>query len=109
MAKLQRVKQDGTPDNRYLERDELERELVRKDKQALISDALKIFDTNTMLFEQVEAAKGNNKILDKMLRDLGKEIDRLKARTLWSILNERIQWRINKMRKRRTETNYSTP
>jgi len=109
MGKLKRVKKDGTPDNRFLERDELELELVRKDKQALINDCLKIFDTNTMLFEQVEAAKGNNDILDKMIRKLGTEIDRLKARTLWSILNERIQWRITKMRKRRTETNYSTP
>lgn len=96
-------------DPRFLERDELERELVVKNKQALISDCLKIFDTNTMIFEQIETAKGNTKVLDDLIRKLGKEIDRLKARTLWAILNERIAWRIEKMKKRRTETNYPTP
>jgi len=96
-------------DPRFLERDELERELVLRDRQALITDCLKIFDTNTMMFEQIESLKGDNKLLNDLLKGLGKEIDRLKARTLWSILNERIAWRIEKIRKRRTETNYPTP
>lgn len=109
MTKLIRPKNNGTPDNRFLERDTLERELVRRDKQALIGDCLKIFDTNTILFEQIETAKAQLKDWENHFNVATREIDRLKARTLWAILNERIAWRIEKIRKRRTETNYPTP
>ena len=102
-------KQEVKKDPRFLERDELELELVRQDKQKLITNCLKIFDTNTMLFEQIETAKGNNEELKKMAVELGKEIDRLRGRTLWEILNERISLKIEYMRKRRTEVNYPTP
>jgi len=109
MSKLKRVKTNGQPDNRFLERHDLERELVVKDKQTLITDCLKIFDTNTILFEQIETAKMHMDNLGQDIVDLKKEIERLKARSLWAILNERIAWRIDKMKKRRTETNYPTP
>jgi hypothetical protein len=110
MNKLKRVKPiNGKPDNRFLERDDLERELVRQDKQTLITDCLKIFDTNTMLFEQVEALKASLDHSVKNTFDREDEINRLKARTLWQVLNERIAWRIEKMKKRRGQTNYPTP
>lgn len=100
---------NGVPDNRYLERDELERELTRHNRQTLIDDCLKIFDTNTILFEQVERLKEEKKALTLDAVEAIKERRRLERRTLWQILNERIAWRIEKIRKRRTETNYPTP
>jgi len=109
MSKLKRVKTNGQPDNRFLERGDLERELVVKDKQTLITDCLKIFDTNTMLFEQLQALKEAGKEAAKAAEAFGVEIERLKARTFWAIINERIQWRIDKIRQRRTQTNYPTP
>lgn len=98
MPKLKRVKANGTPDNRFLERDELERELVMHNRQVLIDDCLKIFDTNTILFEQVEVLKGQKKQLTLDAVDAIKERRRLEARTLWSILNERIAGRIDAIR-----------
>jgi hypothetical protein len=99
------MKDKAKKDPRFLERDELERELVRRDKQSLISDCLKIFDTNTMLFEQVEQLKGERNDARAETQALKTEVERLKARTLWSILNERIQWRIEKIRSRRKSFN----
>ncbi len=96
---------DLKKDPRYLERDELERELVRRDKQSLISDCLKIFDTNTMLFEQIETEKGRSADLEAEKRALSVEVERLAARTLWAILNERIERRIAKIRNRRKSFN----
>ena len=109
MSKLKRVKTNGQPDNRFLERHDLERELVVKDKQTLITDCLKIFDTNTIIFEQAEQLKKDVINATLEMDRLECEIERLKARSLWAILNERIAWRIDKMKKRRTETNYPTP
>jgi len=109
MSKLKRVKTNGQPDNRFLERHDLERELVVKDKQTLITDCLKIFDTNTIIFEQVETFKTQVFELEQRIKEHQGEVERLKARSLWAVLNERIAWRIDKMKKRRTETNYPTP
>jgi len=66
MNKLKRPP-NGRPDNRFLERDQLERELVTKDKQTLITDCLKIFDVNTLMFEQAETAKAYIKDLEDQL------------------------------------------
>ena len=95
-------------DPRFLERDTLERELVRRDKQALITDCLKIFDTNTMLFHQIEAHKERLTQLEAENRTLSVEVERLVARTLWVILNERIKFRIDKIRNRRKSFNSPT-
>ena len=110
MNKLKRVKPtNGQPDNRFLQRDDLERELVRRDKQALITDCLKIFDTNTMIFEQVETFKTQVFELEQRIKEHQTEVERLRERSLWQVLNERIAWRIEKMKKRRGQTNYPTP
>ena len=107
MNKLKRVKPtNGTPDNRFLERDDLERELVRQDKQTLITDCLKIFDTNTIMFEQNETFKAQVLDLEQRIKEHQDEIERLRGRSLWAILNGRIAWRIEKMRNRRKATNY---
>ena len=96
-------KTEEKKDPRFLKRDELERELVGRDKQALISDCLKIFDTNTMLFEQIQESKIIEKQLKAAIDLLTAEVKRLNARTLWEILNERIQGRIENIRSRRTQ------
>lgn len=107
MNKLKRPP-NGRPDNRFLERGTLERELVRKDKQALITDCLKIFDVNTLMFEQSETAKQHIAVLESTILAREMEIERLKARSFWAIINERLEVRIKKIRQRR-ETNYPTP
>lgn len=96
-------KTEEKKDPRFLKRDELEHELVGRDKQALISDCLKIFDTNTMLFEQIQESKIIEKQLKAAIDLLTAEVKRLNARTLWEILNERIQGRIENIRSRRTQ------
>ena len=93
-------------DPRFLERDELERELVLRDKQALIGDCLKIFDTNTMLFEQIEAAKVELKQLKSDKQELSDLIDVYKQRKWWQLINDRLAWKIEKIRKRRLSVNY---
>jgi phage shock protein A len=110
MNKLKRATPiNGKPDNRFLERDVLERELVRKDKQALITDCLKIFDTNTMIFEQVETLKAQVKDLEARLDIKRARIYLLEKRTVWQVVNTRLQKRIEKMKSRRDQTNYPTP
>ena len=93
-------------DPRFLERDELERELVLRDKQALITDCLKIFDTNTMLFEQVEAAKSELKLLKVENVDQRNRIDELRQRQWWQLINDRLAWKIEKIRSRKASFNY---
>lgn len=103
-TKLKSPKVNGKPDNRFLDREVLERELVCRDKQALISDCLKIFDTNTLLFEQVRELTAQGLEDKARINGFKKEIERLNARSLWAILNERIQWRIDRMKAKRTKT-----
>lgn len=93
-------------DPRYLDRGKLERELVLRDKQALIGDCLKIFDTNTVMFEQMEILKAEAIDAAAAIRGFKVEIDRLNARSLWQVLNERIARRIEKIRKRKASFNY---
>jgi hypothetical protein len=102
MNRLKKVKPtNGTPDNRFLKRDDLERELVRHDKQALITDCLKIFDTNTIMFEQIETLKAQVKDLEARLDIKRARIYLLEKRTVWQVINTRLQKRIEKMKSRR--------
>jgi len=107
MNKLKRPP-NGRPDNRFLERDQLERELVTKDKQTLITDCLKIFDVNTLMFEQAETAKAYIKDLEDQLNQANKRILFLECRTVWQVINTRLEKAIEKIRKRK-EINYPTP
>lgn len=93
-------------DPRFLKRDDLERELVMRDKQALIGDCLKIFDTNTMLFEQVETEKGRTVTLKDEVLKLVTEIDRLTDRSVVSVIFAMIGNRIDRIRNRRKSFNY---
>jgi regulator of replication initiation timing len=99
MNRLKKVKPNqrdaGQP---VFERDDLERELVRHDKQALITDCLKIFDTNTMIFEQVETLKAQVKDLEARLDIKRARIYLLEKRTVWQVVNTRLQKRIEKMK-----------
>lgn len=93
-------------DPRFLERDDLERELVRRNKQSLIDDCLKIFDTNTMLFEQIETQKARTAQLEDEKGKLIIQVDMLRQRKWWQLINDRLMWQIEKMRKRRSTVNY---
>lgn len=97
---------DKKKDPRFLERDDLERELVRRNKQSLIDDCLKIFDTNTMLFEQIETQKAMTAQLEDEKGKLIIQVDMLRQRKWWQLINDRLMWQIEKMRKRRSTVNY---
>lgn len=97
---------DEKKDPRFLKRDELERELVMQDKQSLITNCLKIFDTNTMLFEQVEHSKVVIKQAVVTAKILNEEINQLRQRKWWQLINDRLAWKIEKKRERRKSFNY---
>ena len=99
---------DEKKDPRFLQRDELERELVTRDKQALIGDCLKIFDTNTMLFEQLEAAKTGLIVLKGANEKFEVKVNRLRQRKWWQLIYDRLAWKIEKIRKRKASFNYPT-
>ena len=79
-----------------LKRDDLERDLVRYDKQKLISECLKIFDSNKMLRDIVHNRVEQIATIEQDRTSLRVEVDRLKSRSIWEILNERTRIRLNK-------------
>jgi hypothetical protein len=87
-----------------LNRDELEREIVRYDKQKLITECLKIFDVNVKLAEELATHKRVGIAAIEKAVDARKETDRLAARTIWQIINERLEYRIKKIRTKRDKT-----
>jgi len=89
-----------------LNRDELEREIVNYDKQKLITECLKLFDSNVGLVDRIEQLRGVNMELLKQRVAYKEEADQLRIRTLWQVLNQRIELRIEKIRKRRLSFNY---
>lgn len=89
-----------------LNRDELEREIVNYDKQKLITECLKLFDSNVGLVDRIGELRGVNMELLKQRVEYKEKADRLELRTLWQVLNERIALRIEKIRKRRESVNY---
>jgi len=84
-----------------LTKDELEREICVYDKQKLISYCLKLFETNQRLVETNRALYEAGEMNKRFAKDYKKEADRLKGRTLWQVLNERIEIRINRIKSRR--------
>ena len=75
-------------DLKDLDRDNLERELVRRDKQALISDALKLFDSNRMLQQIIDTRNKKVKDLEDQARGHRLELGDLRNRTWWQVLNQ---------------------
>ena len=84
-----------------LSREELERDLVRRDKQALISDALKLFDSNKVLQGIIEGQVEKIRILEAEKTTLSVEVERLDSRRWVQVLNEHIKSKIERIRGRR--------
>ena len=84
-----------------LSREELERDLVRRDKQALISDALKLFDSNKTLQGIIEGQVERIRILEAEKATLSVEVERLDSRRWVQVLNEHIKKKIERIRGRR--------
>jgi len=87
-----------------LERDDLERELVRFDKQKLITECLKLFDSNVRLVAELDTHKRVGVSAIEKAADARNERDRLAARTIWQIARERLKYRINKFKTRHNKT-----
>ena len=60
-----------------MDREELERDLVLKDKQTLISDCLRLFDTNAELVTIGEHQVDKIRELEDKIRELGPELARV--------------------------------
>jgi hypothetical protein len=74
-----------------LTREELERELVMFDKQTVITQCLKLFDTNTNLVLQIEAYQNRIKEMEEMVEGLVAKNKELKQRTWFQMLRKRIE------------------
>lgn len=74
-----------------LNREELERELVRFDKQKLITECLKLFDTNVALTERIEAYRIRVRDVEEANLDLVRMNRELKARTWWQMLKKKLR------------------
>ena len=89
-----------------LNREELEREIVNYDKQKLITECLKLFDSNVRLVDDLLTAREGGKITMEQLTKAKGKIYLLETRTIWQVLNERIALRTEKIRKRNASFNY---
>ena len=89
-----------------LNRDELEREIVNYDKQKLITQCLKLFDSNVGLARELGIIRQSHTGLKAEAKELKTENHRLHLRTLWQVLNERIALRTEKIRKRNASFNH---
>ena len=89
-----------------LNRDELEREIVNYDKQKLITECLKLFDSNVGLVNELGVTRASRVILKDEIKELKIDNNRLELRTLWQVINERIELRTEKIRKRNSSFNH---
>ena len=80
------------------ERYELEKSLVKRDRQALISDCMKCYDTIESLTIQIDSYKERLKVVEEEGKINADEVFRLRTRTIWQVLNERIEGRIDAIR-----------
>jgi len=83
-----------------MDREQLERELVRKDKQAVITDCLKIYDTNNKLLKEFADLQKEWLAQKEELKGKRAEIKRLRARKWYSILNTHIAQKLEAKRRR---------
>ncbi len=74
-----------------LTREDLERDLVRMDKQKLITECLKLFSTNVQLVERIEAYRVRVRIVEEANADLMTVNKALKQVTWWSLLKDKLR------------------
>lgn len=72
-------------------REEIERELVRMDKQTLITECLKVYDDHTRIVLEMSATRAALDATDKANRELVDEIRVLERRTWIAVLNDTIR------------------
>ena len=89
-----------------LNREELEREIVNYDKQKLITQCLKLFDSNVGLVRQLEEELFKRREYTEETLRLQLKLRRLEHLTLWQVLIERIELRTEKIRKRNASFNH---
>jgi len=70
---------------------ELEKSLVSRDKQALISDCLKLFDSNQQLGVLLEESQNRVREQEEMIEGLVARNKELKARTWFRLLREKLK------------------
>lgn len=81
--------------SKTLNREDLERELVMYDKQKLITQCLKIFDTNVELVNSVKRLGLAADEAKEKANSLGAELDRLRKLKFWAWVNE---WFLSRMK-----------
>lgn len=84
-----------------LTQDELERELVVYDKQKLITECLKLFKYNKHLSKELTESRLQLTYHKTCLSNANMEIVRLKKRTVWQVINERLSEAIRVKREKR--------
>lgn len=72
-------------------RDDIERELVVKDKQALISHCLKLYDTNLNLVKKLKEAQHTIRARESRILDLEMQVHYLKKRKAIDIILEKLR------------------
>jgi len=87
-----------------LERDELEREIVTYDKQKLITEVLKIWEVNVRLAGELDRSRTAGIRAMEKIAEHRNRIDELERMTLWQKINQRLEYKIERMKARRTKT-----
>lgn len=98
-----------------MKRDDLERELVVKDRQALITEALKIYDVNTDLVLKLTKERAKRAAAEKAASGLQGQVNELTARNWIQVMVGAIRNRRDVIRARneltkenRLNENYNT-
>lgn len=85
-------------------RDEIERSIVSYDKQKLITEVLKVYDVNVRLADELVTARNVGIETTEKLNAAKKRINELETMTIWQKINQRLEFKISKIKARRTRT-----
>lgn len=85
-------------------RDEIERSIVSYDKQKLITEVLKVYDVNVRLADELVTARNVGIETTEKLNAAKKRINELETMTIWQKINQRLEFKITKIKTRRTRT-----
>jgi len=88
-----------------LSRSDLEKEIINYDRQKLIDQCLKIFDSNTGLVTELDMMYKVTLQLKAEVKVLKYDVELLRQRKWWQLINDRLVWQIERRRKRRESIN----
>jgi hypothetical protein len=83
-----------------LKRDDLERDLVGRDKQSLISDCLRLFDSNLRLKEIIDQQDHKIDIARKEAERYRQAFEKQKTKTWVQVLNQTIEEKLKKLKRK---------